>query len=847
MEIQFPDFSMILMLGPSGSGKTTFAQRHFIPTQVVSSDNCRDLISDDPNSRTINEETFQLVHHIARSRLRNRRLTVIDATNLHPQHRKPLIDIARENDCPVTAIVMNTPIQECLSRNDTRTDRQVPEQVIRNQHRRLRQTISQLSKEGIRRTHIIEHTEEAEETTIKRTKLRLDRQDLQGPFDIIGDVHGCYDELIDLLSELGYHVGNGVPIHNEGRTAIFLGDLVDRGPASDRVLDLVMDMTQAGSALCVAGNHENKLMRSMKGNPVKITHGLRETLDQLESRTPQFREKVLAFLSGLNEQYLLDKGRLAVAHAGILEKYQGRISGRIRDFCLYGQTTGETDEWGLPVRQDWALQYHGETVVVYGHTPVEDPHWTNETINVDTGCVFGGRLTALRYPERKLVSVPAVRTYYQPVRPDTPPPPPAETIKAPANPHTINLSDVTGKLTVHTASMGNISIGSDQTAAALETMSRYAVDPRWLIYLPPTISPCVTSDLPHVLEHPQQAFTQYRQDGLQRVICEEKHMGSRGIVVIARDRRVAKDRFGIDDPNSGACYTRTGRTFFTNPALEASFLGRTRYAVNQAGLWDQLETDWLLMDCEIMPWSLKAQGLLRNTYAPTGAAAVNTLQQAGTLLAKAAERGIDTQELKDLTLSRLTAAERYRKAYRQYCWTADSLSDIKTAPFHLLAAEGRVFSNQDHEWHMLQGQKLAQQDPGLFQETRYQTVDLADDTQEQTATEWWTNMTRDGGEGMVVKPMDFIPAGQHDHIQPAVKVRGPEYLRIIYGPEYDLPENIQRLRQRALRKKRSMALREFALGLEGLQRFVDREPLNKVHQCAFAVLALETDPIDPRL
>ena len=482
------------------------------------------------------------MHHITGARLRNRRLTVIDATNLQPEHRAPLVQLARDNDCPVVTIVMNTPLQDCIERNEARTDRQVPEQVVKNQHRRLRFNIRQTKKEGIRRQHIIATQEDNELAIVDLTRLRLNRPDLSGPFDIIGDVHGCYDELIALLTQLGYKTGSpagttdnkvdsnnrAVPRHPRGRQAIFVGDLVDRGPASDRVLELVMDMTQAGTALCVAGNHENKLMRSMKGNPVQISHGLQQTMEQLDARTPEFREKVLHFISRLDEHYLLDEGRLAVAHAGVLERYQGRVSRRIKDFCLYGQTTGETDEWGLPVRQDWALEYRGRTVVVYGHTPVSQPRWTNETINVDTGCVFGGSLTALRYPERELVSVPALRTYYEPAKPISSPQPEKEDSPPKDNRQSLHIADVTGRMSVSTSTGGRINVPDTQSAAALEPMSRFAVDPRFLIYLPPTIAPCMTSQLPDILEHPAQAFEQYRADGLQQVICEEKTHGVQG-------------------------------------------------------------------------------------------------------------------------------------------------------------------------------------------------------------------------------------------------------------------------------------------------------------------------------
>ena len=203
----------------------------------------------------------------------------------------------------------------------------------------------------------------------------------------------------------------------EGRKVVFLGDLVDRGPKIPEVLGLAMNMIEAGTALCVPGNHDIKLMRKLRGKDVQITHGLADSLEQLEKEPPEFRTRVSEFIDALVSHYVLDDGKLVVAHAGMKEEMQGRGSGKVRDFALYGETTGETDEFGLPVRYNWAAEYRGKAMVVYGHTPVPHPDWLNRTINIDTGCVFGGKLTALRYPEKELVSVAAQATYAQPVRP----------------------------------------------------------------------------------------------------------------------------------------------------------------------------------------------------------------------------------------------------------------------------------------------------------------------------------------------------------------------------------------------------------------------------------------------
>ncbi len=858
MKLEIPELCLVALVGPSGSGKSTFAARHFRPTEVVSSDACRAMVADDPNDQAATPDAFALLNFIASARLRAGRLTVIDATSVQPQARRSLVELAREHDCLPVAIVLNMPESVCLARNRERGDRNFGSHVVRQQAQQLRRSIRGLRREGFRYVYVLDTPEDVDAASIQRVPSWTNRRQETGPFDIIGDVHGCFDELAALLEHLGYQVtqpsaGHGAEdgfsvFHPQGRKAVFVGDLVDRGPGVVNVLKLVMAMVADGTALCVAGNHESKLVRKLKGRNVQVSHGLTESLEQLGMEPPEFRQRATRFMDGLISHYVLDGGKLVVAHAGMKEEYQGRASARVRDFCLYGETTGETDEWGLPVRADWAAGYRGKAMVVYGHTPVAEPAWLNRTINVDTGCVFGGRLTALRYPENELVSVPAARVYYQPARPlaGSPQEEPGVVATNGRQSNMLDIGDVMGKRVVSTRLRGNVTVREEQAAAALEVMSRYALDPRWLVYLPPTISPCETSKLPDLLEHPDEVFAYYRNNGVASVVCEEKHMGSRAVVVAGRSSDAVERRFGIASESACACYTRTGRRFFEDLALEAQFLERVRAACGESGLWEDLETDWVLLDCELMPWSMKAQELVLEQYAPVGASARAGLSAAQTLLRQTSARGVDTSEALALVDERLRVAELYRDAYTRYCWPVSSLDDIKLAPFHLLASEGAVHSGRDHLWHLAMAERLRQAEPGLFRTTAHRLVNLASH-EEEDAVRWWEELTAAGGEGMVVKPTGFVATGRQGLVQPAMKCRGGEYLRIIYGPEYTLPDNLERLRGRGLSTKRSLALREFALGLEGLQRFVDREPLYRVHECAFAVLALESEPVDPRL
>ncbi|HKW20169.1 MAG TPA: polynucleotide kinase-phosphatase [Ktedonobacterales bacterium] len=852
--LTIPDLCLVALIGPTGSGKSTFAARHFNPTEVLSSDTFRGIVGDDPNDQSVTAAAFDALHYVAGLRLGLGRLVVVDATSVKPQDRAALVRTAREHDVLPVAFVLNIDERICVERNKTRPDRQLGQRVVHNHVQQLRRSMRGLQREGFRYVYYLNSPEEVDAVTITRTPLWTDRRSDLGPFDIIGDVHGCYDELLELLAQLGYSIdGEAGMRHPDGRRVIFVGDLVDRGPKVVETVTLARRMVAAGQALCVPGNHDVKLARYLKGKSKKmqINHGLAETIAQIEALSEaeraSWRRDYLAFADDLVSHYVLAGGDLAVAHAGMKEAFQGRASGRVRDFALYGETTGETDEFGLPIRYNWAADYRGRAAVVYGHTPVPEADWLNNTINIDTGCVFGGKLTALRWPERELVSVAAHQTYAQPARPlATSDAGTADTIGQ-ATDTLLRIEDVMGKQLVSTRLAGNVIVEENQAAAAIEVMSRFALDPRWLIYLPPTMSPSETSRQPEWLEYPSEAFSYFRGQGVPRVVCEEKHMGSRAVVVLCRDLATAARRFSIaDSPAPGACYTRTGRRFFDDDALDTAVITRLSDALTAAGFWERFTTDWVCLDAELLPWSAKAQGLLREQYAPVAAAGEAALAMA---LASAEEALAQTEGVTAL-IERLRARQeniaRYADAYRRYCWETDGLEGVRLAPFHLLATEGRTYFDRDHLWHMSELAQLAEADP-LFLATNYRAVNVLDEAECAEAAAWWEAATGAGSEGMVVKPLDFIVRGSRGLVQPALKTRGREYLRIIYGPDYTEPANLERLRLRGLRSKRALAVREFALGVESLERFIRREPLWRVHQAVFAVLALESEPVDPRL
>ncbi|MFJ2393368.1 polynucleotide kinase-phosphatase [Streptomyces sp. NPDC087843] len=834
------DLSLVVLIGASGSGKSTFARRHFKPTEVISSDFCRGLVADDENDQSASGDAFDVLHYIAGKRLAAGRRTVVDATNVQQESRRQLIELARKHDVLPIAIVLDVPEEVCAGRNAFRTDRaDMPRRVVQRHIRELRRSLRSLEREGFRKVHVLRGEAEIEGAEIRTERRFNDLTHLTGPFDIVGDIHGCASELETLLGKLGYVDG----VHPRGRTAVFVGDLVDRGPDTPGVLRRVMSMVGSGNALCVPGNHENKLGRHLKGRKVQHTHGLAETVEQLAGESEEFRAQVREFVDGLVSHYVLDGGRLVVCHAGLPEQYHGRTSGRVRSHALYGDTTGETDEFGLPVRYPWAEDYRGRAAVVYGHTPVRQATWLNNTLCVDTGAVFGGKLTALRWPERELVDVPAERVWYEPAKPL------ASEAPGGHEGRPLDLADVHGRRAVETRYAGRVGVREENAAAALEVMSRFAVDPRLLPYLPPTMAPTATSRVEGYLEHPAEAFAQYREDGVARVVCEEKHMGSRAVALVCRDAGAARERFGVADGPTGSLYTRTGRPFFDDTEVTEEILARLRDAAEAAGLWEELGTDWLLLDAELMPWSLKASGLLRTQYAAVGAASGAVFPGALAALEGAAARGVDVRELLGRQRERAADAAAFTDAYRRYCWTTDGLEGVRLAPFQILAAQGRSLAALPHDEQLALIDRLVEHDgSGLLQTTRRLFVDTGDAESVRAGVDWWLEMTGRGGEGMVVKPVEAVVRGAQGRlVQPGIKCRGREYLRIIYGPEYTRPENLARLRGRFLNHKRSLAIREYALGLEALERLAEGEPLWRVHEAVFGVLALESEPVDPRL
>lgn len=876
--VSIPNPSLVVMVGVSGSGKTTLAskitkmlfcdeadpRKHMNRNYChIGSDECRAIVCGDPRNQSCTPNAFAVFRSIIDNRLAYRQFTIADATNLRSEDRNSLVRIAKANHLPVVAIVLHAPHEICVTRNEGRTER--PAELVKKQSRTIANDMRWIQKEGFDAVYHVDGTNEgmAAHTFTFETLPCEQYKSLTGPFDIIGDIHGCADELKELLRKLGYadrENDNGeIWYHSQTRrTAVFLGDLCDRGNQNVEALKIVLSMVEHGHALWCPGNHDRKLARVLRGVGASgnfSKYGIGKTLEELlvlskrvaeDELSPDtspadnaLAQRFLKVFDTLPDHYVLDGGRLVVAHAGLTEKYHGRVGKDVMEAALYGvEKDGKTqDADKMPEREDWAASYKGRAVVVYGHNHVQRAIWRNNTICIDTDCVQGGELTALRYPERELVAVKAKACYYGE---------PRNAGRVP-EPEPLEISSFFGERTLQ--AVGSfIRVSREQMEAGIEATTCHAIDPRRLIYIPPTMSPCESSAKPDLLEHTDEALAYYRSKGLNHVVLQEKHMGSRACLLLCRDEGVANRWFGASF--LGDCWTRTGRRFFDGN-IHTQVIAEAHRLAYSGGLFDSRE--WALLDCEIMPWNLKAAGLLVKQYAATGTA----LSRVSRAMIDAAKNLGDrigwnetTGRHNDPCIKMDTDARDFITSYRNHCQPMRGLSDVRIAPFHLLADDLKVYEDHDNTIRndlvpLMPPIDVQNTPTGLFVPTQSLCINIGD---MDAASEFFDRVTSVGGEGVVVKPTTgLLPGEANQRIQPAIKVRGKDYLRIIYGPHYLWPEHLERLKKRGVDRKRRLAAQQAALGLEALRRFVGCAPIASVHECIIGILGLDSESLDPRL
>ncbi|MDQ7095448.1 polynucleotide kinase-phosphatase [Desulfosporosinus sp. PR] len=865
-EIRVPHAGIVLLVGPSNSGKTTLLRRLvkqgiLLPSEIVSSDQFRVLVADtefiklDKRSKDeqdvlyaeyqlISQKAFAAMDYLLESRCALGKLTVVDATHLWPEDRKKYLDLARRKHVPIMAVALDIDDRLLFERDEHR-EQPRGRQRIKQQVRTFKSNLRSLKTEGFSGSYIL-NEQEAEEARFSRLTNPL-LKEVGAGLDFIGDIHGCYSEFLALLEKLGYRSdAEGVYTHPQGRKLVSVGDVLSRGPRSIDCLKFFIKHVEKGLAYMVDSNHGWKIARWLSGRKVELSHG--DELIAVEfaayerehghEAAAELKENVRSLLlsAPANLVFTSNGVRVVVAvHAGIRDHYIGKESEQISDFCRYGDTDG-FGESGKSVRKDWFVNHVSGEMIIWGHDPRPQPMVVNNTINIDQGVVFGGRLTAYRYPEKTFAAVEAQRDYAEDPESFL-----QQWKKERFNPPNIR-SFLTG-YSVMTEDYGEIKIQADYVKPAIETVSHYTVPLEELPYIPPTMSPApAPSPLDNYFEHPREAFNYYRSQGITTMIAEKKHMGSRGILLLFRDEADALVYVGR--PTLGTIYTRTGRGFFEQE-LSRKIIGQLNRDLKQGQYFAKFDTDFVLLDAEILPWNLKAKELISSQYAHVSEAALLDRQKLLEKLELARLNGWEVDSWIGEFRGKVENAQVFREVFQNYCWDTRGGEGIKIAPFHVLAHRGRTYFDQSHLWHMERNKELAKLS-SLLLETEYKVV--TDEKSEQEAVLWWEEMTAKGHEGFVVKPETFIARNEKGRlVQPAIKVRGRKYLHLIYGLDYLQPENLRRLKQRNVKRKQRHALMEFALGAEAVRRFVNREPLSRIHECVLATLALEAEPVDPRL
>ncbi|MGE6258149.1 polynucleotide kinase-phosphatase [Heyndrickxia sporothermodurans] len=863
MQIKLPHSGIVLLIGPSNSGKTSLLNhwietKQILPTEVVGSDYFRILVGDVNyfdwtnmpkdeadaifnHYQQVSKEAFSLLDSAIESRSRLNKLTFIDATHLHSDDRKKYISIAKKHHIPCIAFILDVS-QDILIERDEHRENPRGKRRIKQQYQVFKREKRFLKNEGFAATYYINDAN----PKIIRQPNPIEIA-IQNGIDLIGDIHGCFDELILLLEKMGYQKNEkGLYTHPTGRKFVSVGDIMSRGPHSLETMIFFLNHVKQGLAYMIDSNHGWKIARWLDGRTVTLSHGDEKVADEFtrfeeengSEMSVSLKAELKDLLLNAPSHYVFTKNGLPVlvcTHAGIKDEFIGRQSPVISDFCRYGDTDG-FDDSGKPIRKDWFIHHQTSPLIIWGHDPKPQPLFVNNTLNIDQGAVFGGKLTAYRYPEKEIISISAKKDYSAYINN-----PLLEWEKkrftAP------NIGKFLNGYSVLTKDLGEIKVPKEIVLPAIDTISHFTIPIEQLIYIPPTMSPTpTTSSLDNYLEHPKEAIEYYRKNGVYTMIAEKKHMGSRGILFLFKDKETAKNYGGFE--TLGTIYLRTGRRFF-DKNLEERVVSTIHKDLHNYGYFQKYKTDFLLLDAEIMPWNLKAKELISNQYAHVSENAILDRMKLRDKLRDASLKNEDIQNWLQEYEEKLNNALRFKQIFQNYCWDINGIEQIQIAPFHvLLAHSNETFFDKPHTWHMEMNREFSKLS-NLFVETEYKVIH--NDKSEEEVIKWWESMTSEGHEGIVIKPEYFISKHNEKLLQPAIKVRGQKYLSIIYGMDYLHPENLKRLKNRNSAKKQKLALKEFALGVEGINRFVNGQSIERVHECVLATLAMESDPVDPRL
>lgn len=583
MEVVFAETTLVVLCGVAGCGKSTFAKKYFEPTAIVSSDQCRAIVCDDEENMGASSDAFDLFYSIIEKRMKYKKTVVADSTALSYETRKRLVKMGKDNGYDVVIIALNIPVDECIRRNSKR-ERVVSQRVIEKQYEAMERTLKYIDKEGFDQVILLQQKD------VDDFKCTISHGDSNfydsGPFDIISDVHGCCSELEELLERLGYVKTNDTYVHTAGRRVIFSGDIVDRGPRVMDTIGVVTRMVKAGSALYVPGNHCNKFYRYLKGKNVQVRHGLEKTVTQYDKLDKRDRERTRHEFIKLYENspihLVLDHRRLVIAHAGIKEYMIGKSSKSIDDFVLYGDVTGEVDEKGFPVRGDWASDYCGKALIVYGHTPVNEPLYINNTVNIDLGVSIGGNLAAFKYPEREIVMVKAKETYYTEGRQKS------ETVK------NIDLDDFSGELSIKYGKDEKVRFSGSEVTRALEILQACNVQLPWIVYLPPFTSSIIHDDLKNQVK---AAVDFYRHRGARKIVIQSVPHSPLAVVVVCRDNNISRSYFLSE--NIGEIYS-INNNLSINEVRKQELLQKLSQDIQKNGYFEKNNAEFIIFKARLI-------------------------------------------------------------------------------------------------------------------------------------------------------------------------------------------------------------------------------------------------------
>ncbi len=886
------DPSIVGITGSSSESRSEILNRCFKIEEIVSMDELIRWIPDDRWIKDHNksEQVESIFFSIIEQRLKRNLMTALDLDGQGRPFRNQFVQLAKKYHFTPTLIRL----QETL-RASSKLDQE-------NFSKARRQ-------EGFRVIYQICKDEFQDWRPTRRTSPTL-RPDIEGAFDIIGDVHGCMEELLALTHRLGYRwTGNPSDLHPDfswinppGRRLFFVGDLVDRGPNSLEALRLVMRLTESGQAFCVPGNHDYKLARALGGMVFQKRDPDHDaTLQQIRSAGPEFAEKARTWIESLPSHYFLDAGRLVVSHAGSKRSHHGRESKRILDFALYGDTTGKTDSHGLPERLNWALDYQGATLVVHGHTPVAEPKWVNESVNIDTGCVYGGYLTALRYPEREIISEPAQQEYSVSSRPlplnaslrdrvdsklgsswkSNSLNPSAVSVSKNDNPSkSLNFlkhnnrsaeekhswSDFQNLKVVETHTRGDVILREDEVKSTVNFLESTQCWPWRIPFLAPGISsadPC--QDLNSAgLENPETAFSYYRNNRVQEVLCVPMEYDTPFILALARDSSTAVERLGsqagevgIGFPVCGLLQKSEAPTLAEMPSL----LERIHRNLSEGNFWERSQSNVAIFECSFTSHSApvaeaKSQPKpnpnpkqLRNIMSQIASAGMIDTANILEKLERATEHGTDWHFLTQSYLKSKKSLREFTDWISKAQKNTNRTESIQVRNFQLLATQKKTFINQHYSAgaQILKPEELTERDPELFLQPAAFPLDLNNINACSSAVNLWKEHTQSGMIGWVIRPAQGAQKGRRGWVQPAFKCRGDMALKCVFGLNMTREAMNQSIQKNSLAARRSQVAREWALSLEALQRWTGQEPDWRIQECMVGMLAVKCEPTDARL